>query len=150
MENMRKLEASLGLVALKDMGINFLHVQYSGSGDSGSVESITPYSQADVKYDKEGAIETVGLLLEEYEIIVDDTIQIMLDNIEHQIVIEILNDIEDWWNNEGGYGNMYVDLTTNAYIIHNNCYGEADYDEETEEYDYENQEEYSFTHNGKL
>jgi len=128
----------------------YIFIISSGSGGSGSVESITPYSQADVVYDKEGAIETVGLLLEEYEIIVDDTIQIMLDNIEHQIVIEILNDIEDWWNNEGGYGNMYVDLTTNAYIIHNNCYGEADYDEETEEYDYENQEEYSFTHNGKL
>ena len=147
---MRKLEASLGLVALKDIGINFLHIQYSGGGDDGSIESITHYSEVEVKYDKNGTIETVGLLLDEDEIIVDDSLQLMLDNIEHQIILEILNDIEDWWNNEGGYGNMYVDLTTGSYMIYNHQYGEAAYDEETEEYDYENQEEYSFTHNGKL
>ena len=147
---MLKLEASLGLVTLKDMGINFLHIEYSGSGDSGSIESITPYSKVSVEYDNDGEIVFIGELDHNNEIIIDAYIKGILDKIENEVIIELLNNIEDWWNNEGGYGNMYVDLTTNAYIINNHQLGEADYDEETEEYDYENQEEYSYTHNGKL
>ena len=147
---MRKLEASLELVALKDMGINFLHVEYSGGGDSGSIETITPYSTVNVMYDEDGVIEAIGDLENYNEIIIDDHIKKILDSIESEIIIKILNDIEDWWNNGGGYGNMYVDLTTGSYMIYNHQYGEAAFDEETEEYDYENQEEYSFTHNGKL
>jgi hypothetical protein len=150
MENMRRLEESLALVSLKDMGINFLHVEYSGGGDSGSIETITPYSTVKIMYDNNGVIEAIGDLENYNEIIIDDHIKKTLDRIESEIISAILNDIEDWWSNEGGYGNMYVDLTTGAYIINNHQYGEAFYDEETEEYDYENQEEYSFTHNGKL
>jgi hypothetical protein len=150
MDNIRRLEASLALVSLKDMGINFLHVEYSGGGDSGSIESITPYSTVKIMYDNNGVIEAIGDLENYNEIVIDDHIKKILDSIESEIIIEILNDIEDWWNNEGGYGNMYVDLTTGSYIINNHQFGEADYDEETEEYDYENQEEFSYTHNGKL
>ena len=148
MESIRKLEASLGLVALKDMGINFLHVEYAGGGDSGCIETITPYSEARVDYDEDGFIEDVGDLRN--EIIVDEDLKKMLDSIENEIFIEILNNIEDWWNNEGGYGDMYVDLTTGSYMIYNHQYGEADYDEETEEYDYDNQSVDSYTHTGKL
>ena len=147
---MRKLEASLGLVSIKDRGINILHIEYSGGGDSGGIESITCYTQADVTYDKDGELEAISGLEPENEIIADDNLKELLDKIEGPIIMEILNDIEDWWNNEGGYGNMYVDLTTGAYIIDNHQFGEAEWDEETEEYDYDNQEEHSYTHNGKL
>jgi hypothetical protein len=150
MESMQKLEASLGLVALKDMGINFLHVEYAGGGDSGAIESITPYSTVRVMYDEDGYIEDIGNLDSDNEIILNKDLAKLLDKIESQIIIEILNNIEDWWNNEGGYGSMYVDLTTGSYMIHNNCFDEAPWDEETEEYDYDNQSEASYTHTGKL
>ena len=32
---------------------------------------------------------------------------------------KILNDIEDWWNNEGGYGDLCICIPSGKYIINN-------------------------------
>jgi len=34
----------------------------------------------------------------------------------------LLQNIEDWYNNEGGYGHIIFKLADNSYTIENNCY----------------------------
>ena len=134
------------LLQLADLGVTGIKVLYSGGGDSGAIDEIIYTTQEVTSLEDLDDLDPYSNNV----LNVRDLSTSFYSNIEDFATERLLDTIEDWWNNEGGYGNMYVDLTTNAYIIHNNCYGEADYDEETEEYDYENQEEYSFTHNGKL
>jgi hypothetical protein len=35
---------------------------------------------------------------------------------------KLLNDIEDWWNNDGGYGVILIKIPSGQYEIHNTIY----------------------------
>lgn len=87
-------------MALKDLGIHEVMVYYSGSGDSGSIEDLTCY-------DNEG--NEIDITSE-----LDENIKDIADI--------YLSDIEDWWNDNGGYGNMRINVTDGTYNIENNIY----------------------------
>jgi hypothetical protein len=149
---------SFSLMGLRELGIDLVVVEYSGGGDSGAIDEKNCYINPKIVYDEEGEIEYVddsginveGLSEEDFGVDKQGRMSELLDNIENSIIMNLLNGIEDWWNNEGGRGTFYLDLKTSRYRIENTCFGEADYDEETDEYDYENQEEWNYTHQGKV
>ena len=40
-----------------------------------------------------------------------------IENFAHEV---ILDQIEDWWNNEGGYGDLLIKVPSGEYIVNNN------------------------------
>lgn len=90
-------------VILKDMGVAKIRVDYSGGGDSGAIDAVVfeDSKENDISIDEE--------LIPDYD----------QDKIE-SIAYDYINGIEDWWNNEGGYGSFYIDLNTMEYNIVNN------------------------------
>jgi hypothetical protein len=113
---MTELELTSLLFRLADFGITGIKVKYDGGGDSGAIEWIgytkkpceTP---EDVNDNIEGWEEDSKLL-----------------NIDHDLFMELetfaenklLDDIEDWWNNEGGWGELCICVPSGKYIINNN------------------------------
>lgn len=91
------------VVFLKDRGVAKITVTYEGSGDSGSIDNV-------LYYDKED----------------DEHYSSQLDITESQhndiqnLAYPMLDGIEDWYNNEGGYGSITIDLDEFTYDIENN------------------------------
>ena len=103
------------LFKLADLGVTGIKVKYDGGGDSGAIEWIgvtrehceTPEDVNDKVEDWETESNLAQLDSEAYSLIenfVDET---------------ILNDIEDWWNNEGGFGDLCICVPSGKYIINN-------------------------------
>ena len=87
------------IIILKDAGVQEIQIGYSGSGDSGGINEVS-------YFDNKGE-----------EIHYQD-IDINHDELQ-DLCYPFLNDIEDWWNNDGGQGLMTVMLDTLEYDIKN-------------------------------
>lgn len=113
---MTELELTSLLFQLADHGITGIKVKYDGGGDSGAIEWIG-YTTKPCETPEE----------------VDDNVEDWADNakltnlgselysqIEHFAEEKILDDIEDWWNNEGGWGDLCICVPSGKYQITNN------------------------------
>jgi hypothetical protein len=112
---MTEMEVTGLLFKLADIGITGVFISYEGSGDSGNIEAIT--------YTKEEIHDITDL-----EVIYDNGIEFNnnLDNqsglkneIENFAYDALLNDIEDWYNNDGGFGYVILHVQTGDYQIFN-------------------------------
>jgi len=103
------------LIQLADQGVTGIKVHYDGGGDSGAIEAI-------VYTDKENAeFSDIDLLNEWDENISLATLNSSADaNIQNFAHETILDSIEDWWNNEGGYGDLLIKVPSGEYLINNN------------------------------
>jgi len=88
-------------ILIKDKGYNELQVYYSGSGDSGAIDDIyvlnnTNSIPIDINsISIENIIENIDFIKEWLYEIIDEAIE-----------------NRDWWNNDGGYGNITINLNT--------------------------------------
>jgi len=97
----KKLTWQEAVLYLKDRGVTKIEVEYAGSGDSGSIDNIVyykgedifSYSDLDITHD------------------MDDRLQ--------NLCYPMLDNIEDWYNNDGGYGTVTIDLDKLHYDIAN-------------------------------
>ena len=113
---MTEVELTSLLFKLADFGITGVKVKYDGGGDSGAIEWIG-YTKKPCE-----TPEDVNDNIEDWE---EDS---KLLNIDHDLFMEIetfaenklLDDIEDWWNNEGGWGELCICVPSGKYIINNN------------------------------
>lgn len=111
---MTEVELMSLLVRLADFGITGVKVKYDGGGDSGAIEWMgytkepceTPEDVDDRVEDWADASNLSVLDLEIY-------------NQFEAFAYDILNDIEDWWNNEGGWGDLCICVPSGKYIINN-------------------------------
>lgn len=115
---MAKASLTLVLTALRDMGISAVYAYYSGGGDSGAIEYVHGLPESCITRNEQG-------ILESYEN--DDDLKIEIpDNlkepIEEAIYNKILDGVEDWYNNEGGYGEVVLCTTTGSWLCDNNQY----------------------------
>ena len=112
---MTEQELTQTLIQLADLGVTGIRISYEGGGDSGCIEDIF-YT------DKE------GVLLDEVQNLPWDSKNLKALNNELAINIEnfatdkILDDIEDWWNNDGGYGKVSILVPSGKYKISNSVY----------------------------
>jgi hypothetical protein len=119
------------LLQLADLGVTGIKVIYSGGGDSGAIDEIIYTTQEvtsledldDLDPYSENVLNLTDLSTSFYSDIADFATSKLLDN------------IEDWWNNEGGYGTVLISIPSGNYTINNNIYTT-----DTEE----------FTHHGNL
>ena len=111
---MTELELTSLLFKLADHDITGVKVKYDGGGDSGAIEWIG--------YTKKPC-ETPEDVDDNMEDWAEDA---KLSNLGSDIytLVEsfadgILGDIEDWWNNEGGFGDLCICVPSGKYIINN-------------------------------
>jgi hypothetical protein len=118
---MTEQELTQTLIQLADLGVTGIRINYEGGGDSGCIE--------DIMYtDKE------GVLLDEVQNLpwgskdLKELNNELAINIENFATDKILDDIEDWWNNEGGSGTLAILVPSGEYNVENNI-RRVDYDE---------------------
>jgi len=105
LNSMNEINMMATLVKLADLGVTGVKVYYEGSGDSGCIEEIV-YSIDKMDEDEENAFSD----LDDIHIWNQDAMHLknldsgLASDIENFVEEKLLNDIEDWWNNEGGSG----------------------------------------------
>jgi hypothetical protein len=112
---MTEVELTSLLFKLADLGVTGIKVKYDGGGDSGAIEWIgyttekcdTPEDVCDNVNDWETDSNLAQL---------DSSAFSLIENFAEET---ILNDIEDWWNNEGGFGTLCICVPSGKYIINN-------------------------------
>jgi len=93
------------LFALKDAGIAEIEYEYNGSGDDGAIDYIN-------------LIDQKGNVLN-FDSETDKEIHDLVAKLEDH-VYEILGNVSDWCNNDGGYGTVSLYTDTGNYVVNNN------------------------------
>lgn len=128
--NMTENEMTGLLLQLADLGVTGIKINYSGGGDSGAIDSMI-YTREKVLLDD---LDDLGSYSENV-LNLEDLSTVIYSDLEEFAHSKLLDEIEDWWNNGGGYGALLISIPSGNYKI-NNCI----YFTETEEY----------IHNGNL
>ena len=116
--NMTENEMTGLLLKLADLGVTGIKIFYSGSGDSGDIDDVVYTRTKEASFDDINTLSSYGensLYLKELDYDLKDEISDFADQ-------KILNDIEDWWNNDGGYGTMLIKIPSGKYEINNMIY----------------------------
>jgi len=93
-------------------GYHTIEVNYSGSGDSGDIDSIHLLKYKEVfSYTSEVGKENIEDRIKE---ITDCEVWV------RNKADRILEQVEDWWNNDGGQGQMVIQIPSGTYVIYNN------------------------------
>ncbi len=119
--NMTENEMTGLLLQLADLGITGIRIYYEGGGDDGSIESITYTTGRAADYTDEEMFEIVkdvDYLNSENDLsVLNNELSRKLEEFAH---CTILDNIEDWWNNDGGYGTLCILIPSGKYVIENN------------------------------
>jgi hypothetical protein len=108
------------LLQLADRGVTGVKVTYEGSGDSGAIENVV-YTAEKLSENEEDAFDT----LFDINVWGKDALDLkdldsgLESDIAHFVEEQLLNDIEDWWNNDGGYGTVCILVPSGKYKIVN-------------------------------
>jgi len=118
--SMKEIDMIGTLVRLADLGITGIKVTYEGSGDSGAIENIV-YTAEKLRESEEDAFED----LNDIDVWGKDVWELrdldsgLHSDIENFVEDKLLQDIEDWWNNDGGYGTVCILVPSGKYKIVN-------------------------------
>jgi len=109
------------LIQLADLGVTGIQIYYEGSGDSGCIDEVL-YTTDKLPEDEEKAFDKLRSLnsWEEGAKYLRNLDSGLSSDIESFAEEKILNDVEDWWNNEGGYGTMCILVPSGKYDVMNN------------------------------
>jgi len=106
------------LLKLADLGVTGIKIFYSGGGDSGDIDDVVYTTTKEVAFNDIMNLSTYGegiLHLAD----LDGELRDQLIDFANE---KILNDLEDWWNNDGGYGVMIIKIPSGKYEIANTIY----------------------------
>jgi hypothetical protein len=112
------------LLQLADRGVTGIRVEYSGGGDSGCIDSIM-YTTQTLDKDEEIAFDYISELPTYGHDAAPNLSNLdsgIYSDIEDFANDKILSDIEDWWNNDGGYGVLSILVPSGKYTIDNSVY----------------------------
>jgi hypothetical protein len=119
---MNELEMTGLLFKLADIGITGIKVHYAGSGDSGAIESIV-YTTEKLDEDEVDAFNELDTLdswgNEDNLSTLNSGLNSLIENFVNE---KLINDIEDWWNNDGGEGEVLILIPSGKYLINNRIY----------------------------
>lgn len=119
--NQQKETLTLGqILHLKDRGVEQILIKYSGAGDSGQIDDITCSGQ---KIGDDRSTQALSISEE------------VVTKIE-SVGYDLLEGIGDWYNNDGGQGNIVISVADLYYEIYAeyNPEEEGGYDEEKQEW----------------
>lgn len=110
---MTELEMTELMLELSSIGVTGILIRYDGSGDSGQIEEIQYCTDpVDDVHNVESEIEPL-LNLENLN-------RDLAKKIEDFAYNKLLYDIEDWYNNDGGFGTISILIPSGQYHIDNN------------------------------
>jgi hypothetical protein len=116
--NMTENEMTGLLLKLADLGVTGIKILYSGSGDSGDIDDVLYTTTKDVTfYDLNSLVD-----YQENTLYLTNLDHELKDEITEFASTKILDEIEDWWNNDGGYGTMLIKIPSGKYEINNMIY----------------------------
>ena len=120
LNSMKEMDMIGTLVKLADLGVTGVKVQYEGSGDSGAIENVV-YTMEKMVEDEEDAFDNINdIYVWDQKILhLQDLDSGLSSDIANFVEEQLLNDIEDWWNNEGGYGSVCILIPSGKYKIYN-------------------------------
>jgi len=106
------------LLKLADLGVTGIKIIYSGGGDSGAIDDII-YTTEEVTF-----LEDLENLDHYSENVLNlrDLSTSLYSDIEDFATSKLLDTIEDWWNNDGGYGTVLIAIPSGNYKINNSIY----------------------------
>ena len=115
---MNEINMMATLVKLADLGVTGVKVTYEGSGDSGAIENVV-YTAEKLRKNEEDAFEDLNDLdVWGTDILNLSTLDSGLESdIAHFVEEQLLNDIEDWWNNDGGYGTVRINIEEKTWNV---------------------------------
>ena len=116
--NMTENEMTGLLLQLADLGVTGIKIFYSGGGDSGDIDDIVYTTTKEASFDDINTLNSYGENLLNLQTLDDE----LADKIKDFANENILNDLEDWWNNDGGYGVMLIKIPSGKYEINNMIY----------------------------
>jgi len=125
---MTELEMTSLLFKLADLGVTGIKVHYDGGGDSGAIEDISYTTEpCETPDDVDEKVET-GWGSEHNLADLDQESYAAIEKFAYKV----LDDIEDWWNNEGGFGDLSICVPSGKYLIDNHVryYQTEDYQHE--------------------
>lgn len=116
----QELTLKEALQKINELGYKYVRFNYNGAGDSGSTDRADFY-----KTEEEANHERVdgcdwNKNFEELSKRFSECEQFIMP-IESK-VDKVLVEIEDWWNNDGGFGHIIINTETGAYTIENNIH----------------------------
>jgi hypothetical protein len=100
------------MIGLVNAGIKKVCVSYDGGGDSGAIEAIKISTNSDTDFDDLQGWTSDATDLNDY----NSELYTLLEDYCQEM---LLNDIEDWWNNDGGFGHVNIDVEEGTYEIQN-------------------------------
>mgnify|MGYP001490607308 CR=1 FL=1 len=116
--NMTENEMTDLLLKLADLGVTGIKIFYSGGGDSGDIDDIVYTTTKDVTF-----YDIMNLPSHGEDVLYLQNLNDELANkIKYFANEKILNELEDWWNNDGGYGVMLIKIPSGQYEINNTIY----------------------------
>jgi len=106
------------LLKLADLGVTGIKIFYSGGGDSGDIDDVIYTTTKEASFYDIMNLSTYG----EGFLHLADLDGYLRDDLIDFANEKILNDLEDWWNNDGGYGVMLIKIPSGQYEINNTIY----------------------------
>ena len=116
--NMTENEMTSLLLKLADLGVTGIKIFYSGSGDSGDIDDVVYTTTKEVNFNDINNLTNYG----ENALYLTNLDHDLKDDITAFASSKILDEIEDWWNNDGGYGAMLIKIPSGKYEINNIIY----------------------------
>jgi hypothetical protein len=109
------------LIQLADLGVTGIQIYYEGSGDSGCINEVL-YTTDKLPENIQDAFDKIRCLntWDEESKYLRNLDSGLSSDIESFAEEKILDSIEDWWNNEGGYGTMCILVPSGKYDVMNN------------------------------
>lgn len=109
------------LIQLADLGVTGIQIYYEGSGDSGCIDEVL-YTTDKLPENLEDAFDKIRSLntWDEESKHLRSLDSGLSSDIESFAEEKILDSIEDWWNNDGGYGTMCILVPSGKYDVMNN------------------------------
>ncbi len=93
-----KIDYSSMLISLADQGVRTVKIEYDGSGDSGEITDICFEDFKGNDIDGKSLIEERKM------------IESLCEN-------QLLDEVGDWYNNEGGFGSITIQIPSGEYSI---------------------------------
>ena len=111
------------LIQLADLGVTGIRIYYEGSGDSGCIDEVL-CTTAKLPEDEEKAFDKIRSFnsWEEGAKYLRNLDSGLSSDIESFAEEKILDSIEDWWNNDGGYGTLAIMVPSGRYRVQNTIY----------------------------
>jgi len=106
------------LLQLADLGVTGIKIIYSGGGDSGAIDDIIYTTEKVTNFEDLEYLDQYS----ENVLNLRDLSTSFYSDIEDFATEKLLDNIEDWWNNEGGYGTVLIAIPSGNYKINNNIY----------------------------